>query len=98
MRRALTELRIVGVSTSVPFHLAVMGEPDFRSGELDIHYLDRKGEELTRVELTDEEVRVVAVAAALLEEEHRTRRTSTRTAPAEQTRSAWRGGTGWRGR
>src|SRR5690606_25777266 len=41
MRRALEELRIVGVDTSAPFHRRVLGEPDFLAGRLDIHYLER---------------------------------------------------------
>ncbi|MGD8497139.1 MAG: acetyl-CoA carboxylase biotin carboxylase subunit [Gemmatimonadales bacterium] len=40
MRRALGELRISGIRTTVPFHLAVMDEPDFRAGELSIRYLE----------------------------------------------------------
>jgi acetyl-CoA carboxylase biotin carboxylase subunit len=98
MRRALLELRIVGVKTSVPFHLAVMAEEEFRAGRLDIRYLDRHGETLTRVELTPEELRAVAVAAALLEEERRSRRKVSRNSTGDEPRSAWRGGTGWRGR
>jgi acetyl-CoA carboxylase, biotin carboxylase subunit len=41
MKRALLELRVVGVETSVPFHLRVMDEPDFRAGRLDIRYLEK---------------------------------------------------------
>ena len=37
---------MVGVDTSVPFHLRVMREPDFRAGRLDIRYLDEHEAEL----------------------------------------------------
>jgi len=40
MKRALGELRVAGVRTTIPFHLAVMDEPDFRSGDLSIRYLE----------------------------------------------------------
>jgi acetyl-CoA carboxylase biotin carboxylase subunit len=46
MKRALEELKIVGVDTSVPFHLRVMDEPDFRAGRLDIRYLEEHAEAL----------------------------------------------------
>src|SRR5690606_28615049 len=41
MQRALAELRVVGIETSVPFHRLVMTEPDFRAGEIDIRYLEK---------------------------------------------------------
>jgi acetyl-CoA carboxylase, biotin carboxylase subunit len=46
MKRALGELRVVGLDTSVPFHLRVMDEPDFRAGRLDIRYLENHEAEL----------------------------------------------------
>jgi acetyl-CoA carboxylase, biotin carboxylase subunit len=99
MHRALGELRIDGVATSVPFHLRVMREPEFRAGEIDILYLDRHGESLTRVEPTDEEVRIAALVAALLEEERRTHRSAGRIGNGGVGSSGgWRSGGGWRGR
>jgi acetyl-CoA carboxylase, biotin carboxylase subunit len=98
MKRALAELRVVGVETSVPFHLAVMDESDFREGRLDILYLDRHGEALTETPPADGEIRVAALAAALLHEEARTRRTSSRIAAGGDGSSAWNGRGSWRGR
>jgi len=43
MRRALTELVIVGLPTSQPFHLRVMDDAEFLEGEIDIKYLERAG-------------------------------------------------------
>jgi acetyl-CoA carboxylase biotin carboxylase subunit len=98
MKRALLELRIDGVDTSVPFHLRVMDEPDFRAGDLTIRYLDEH-EELLAEPASDESVRVAALAAALLEEEHRKTRTVAR--PASSSASVGAGGwrrMGWSGR
>jgi len=91
MRRALLELRIQGVDTSVPFHLRVMDEPDFRAGRLTIRYLDEH-EELLAAPPADEALRVAALAAALLEEERRTMRAVARPTAG----AAASGGSGWR--
>ncbi|HEV2146391.1 MAG TPA: acetyl-CoA carboxylase biotin carboxylase subunit [Longimicrobiaceae bacterium] len=97
MKRALAELRVVGVDTSVPFHLRVMDEPDFRAGRLDIRYLDKHEAELLDPAQDEEKVRLAALAAALLEEETRARRTAQRTQPAAAAHgSRWRGRAGWR--
>jgi acetyl-CoA carboxylase biotin carboxylase subunit len=99
MERALGELRVVGVETSVPFHLRVMREPDFRAGRLDIRYLEKHESELL-APLTDEAtLRAAALAAALLQEEKRERRGSTRLpATATEAPSAWAGRGSWNGR
>ncbi len=68
MRRALAQLQVEGVSTTQPFHLAVMEEEDFRAGRLDIHYVDEHPE-VTDRSLPGDWRRAAAVAAALLEEE-----------------------------
>ena len=95
MRRALGELRIVGVETSAPFHEAVMVEPDFRSGNFDIAYLE-KHPELTGLAPAEDELRLMALTAALLEEEARQRRSISRivTAGTGTRRGGWRG-LGW---
>ncbi|HET9982658.1 MAG TPA: acetyl-CoA carboxylase biotin carboxylase subunit [Longimicrobiales bacterium] len=96
MRRALSELRVVGVETSAPFHRRVMEEPDFRAGTLDIRYLE-KHPELLAPPTDGEELRAAALAAALLEEELRQRRAVRRIAGdgAGAAPSRWRG-LGWR--
>ncbi len=43
MRRALDELTIEGIHTTIPFHRAMMNNPDFISGNFDTKYLDTKG-------------------------------------------------------
>jgi acetyl-CoA carboxylase biotin carboxylase subunit len=98
MRRALQELRIVGVDTTTGFHLRVMDEPDFRAGRLDIRYLEKHGEGLAGLHLEERELRVAALAAALLEEEARARRTVVRAGGSAASGSAWTGRGSWSGR
>ena len=92
MRRALGELRIVGIETSVPFHERVMAESDFREGRVDIRYLE-KHPDLLDSPPDETALRAAALAAALLEEEERQRRAVRRIAHA----GAAAGG-GWRAR
>jgi len=97
MKRALLELRIEGVDTSVPFHLKVMDEADFRAGNLDIKYLERHEAELMEDDAADEMLRAAALAAALLEEERRNQRAVPRVqASTSGGGSAWRGRGSWR--
>jgi len=92
MKRALGELLIHGVETSVLFHLRVMEEDDFGRGDLTIAYLEDHPE-LSRP--SDGEVRLVAVAAAMLEHEGRGRVGPTRIDRLDgRGLSAWRA-SGW---
>ena len=43
MKRALEEFIIEGVHTTIPFHRAMMDNPDFIAGDFDTKYLDTKG-------------------------------------------------------
>jgi acetyl-CoA carboxylase biotin carboxylase subunit len=97
MQRAIAELRVVGVETSTPFHAAVLAEADFRSGEFDIHYVDKHPAVLAP-DIPDDALRAAALAAALLEDQHRQRGSLKRAGssnPAATAPSAWRD-TGWR--
>jgi len=101
MRRALLELRVVGVETSVPFHLRVMDEPDFRAGRFDIRYLDTHAAVVDGAGTDESTLRAAALAGALLEEEARTRRAVARAQPGEgpaRAASGWRQRGGWQGR
>jgi acetyl-CoA carboxylase biotin carboxylase subunit len=73
MRRALTELVIVGLPTSQPFHRRVMDDPDFLKGDLDITYLERAGARVLTGAPPPGVERALAVTAALLADEHRDR-------------------------
>jgi acetyl-CoA carboxylase biotin carboxylase subunit len=72
MQRALAELRITGVETSVAFHRAVLAEPDFRKGDVSIRYLEEHPEVLG-AGVAEASLRAAAVAAALLEAQRRQR-------------------------
>lgn len=102
MKRALGELRVIGVDTSVPFHLRVMDEPDFRAGRLDIRYLERHEAGLLEAAPGEESLRTAALAAALLEHERRSRRSVSRGPDGVQggaaRPSAWTRRGGWTGR
>jgi acetyl-CoA carboxylase biotin carboxylase subunit len=71
MARALNELWIVGVQTSQPFHRRVLTEPEFRSGQYDIGYLERVGPRLLAPAMDETEQALAAVAVALAEDEVR---------------------------
>ncbi|MEO5510252.1 MAG: acetyl-CoA carboxylase biotin carboxylase subunit [Longimicrobiales bacterium] len=97
MQRALGELRVSGVESSVPFHTAVLLEPDFRAGSFDIHYLE-KHPAVLHPDVPEAMLRAAAIAAALLEDQRRQRGTPIRAHAAADTvpvRSDWRS-RGWR--
>ncbi len=73
MRRALSELVIVGLPTSQAFHLRVMDDPDFQKGAVDITYLERAGARVLAATPRPGLERALAVAAALVADEHRDR-------------------------
>jgi acetyl-CoA carboxylase biotin carboxylase subunit len=61
--RALRDFIVVGVATTIPLHLALMDQLDFKGGDFDIHWVERHLTELTRRERAAE----AAVLAALME-------------------------------
>lgn len=96
MRGALEELRIEGVATTASFHLAAMNEPDFRSGNLSIRYLEEHPTLLTGGGSLATEV--VVAAAIYFEERVGSHRGSTRTAqdgPQPPTRDGRRELSAW---
>ncbi len=42
MRRALLETRVEGIKTTIPLHLAILDDPDFCAGKIDINFLERR--------------------------------------------------------
>jgi len=97
MDRALRELRIVGIETSIPFHRAVLREPDFLAGLVDTAYLEHHPAVL-EYSPDEESLRTAALAAALLEEQKRQRGQAMRSESGEKSSavpSAWRW-QGWR--
>ena len=73
MHRALLELTIEGVETSRDFHLRLMEDEEFRRGEIEIQWLERRLPSLTAVEPPADTARAAAIAAALLADRDRKR-------------------------
>jgi acetyl-CoA carboxylase biotin carboxylase subunit len=73
MSQALEELVIVGVVSNQAFHRRLMEDAAFQRGEIDIQFLDRRGDLLTPAALSGG-VADLAIAAALVEDEARQRR------------------------
>jgi len=64
MRRALNDYKILGIKTTIPFHLRVMNNKTFISGNYDTTFIDTKFdlEDLKRRQLEDPTVAIVAAA------------------------------------
>jgi acetyl-CoA carboxylase, biotin carboxylase subunit len=96
MERALGEMVLDGVETSIPFHRRVLAEADFRAGDLSIRYLEEHPE-LTAGEAAQGGLSptLLAALATALEHERRGARPPVRIGVAEegaasQSPSAWR--------
>jgi len=89
LRRALSEYRVVGVKTTVPFFQWLVDQPEFVEARFDTTYLDRvlaerKGEPFVSPGKNDEEDAVVAAAITAWLRTHRA------AAAAPERRSVWR--------
>jgi len=97
MRRALLELVIAGVETSREFHLRVLEDPEFKRGDIEIQWLERRLPSLLGRKPTRAELRVAAIAATLVAERERVARAGTGAAaegaapppPAARGASTW---------
>ena len=89
MRRALDEMVIVGLPTSLPFHRRVMEEPGFLAGDYDIEYVDRIGNDLLAADPDDAELELIAVAAAKAEHKKRKSAYVVADGPSRNPDSAW---------
>ncbi|MDE0898032.1 MAG: acetyl-CoA carboxylase biotin carboxylase subunit [Longimicrobiales bacterium] len=89
MARALDELVIAGVETCAPFHRRVMDEADFRSGDFTIRYLEEHPD-LLEPDCPEDQMVPAAIAAAMLEDEHRRRRAPRMRMNSGSPMSAWR--------
>jgi acetyl-CoA carboxylase, biotin carboxylase subunit len=92
MHRALLELTIEGVDSSRDFQLRVMEDAEFRSGAIEIQWLERRLESLARVAPPAEVTRQAAIAAALIAD--RDRHAASRPSPTTPsigapTQDAW---------
>ena len=73
MRRALEGLIIEGVETSRDFHMRLMEDEEFRRGEIEIQWLERRLPSLMAMKSPEEVARVAAIAAALFADRDRHR-------------------------
>ena len=90
MRAALFEFRILGVPTNIPFLLAVLDSPVFRSGHVDTAYLDEEGAGLA----APARLPAAALAAALV---HADAAPAASGARREPRHDPWASLPGWRG-
>ncbi len=91
MHRALLELTIEGVESSRDFHLRVMEDAEFRDGAIEIQWLERRLESLTRAAPPADITRKAAVVAALLADRDRQapKRATAASADGQTTSDAW---------
>ena len=87
MRRALTEYRVEGIETTIPFFTAIMDHPDFRAGNFDTGFIDRFLAEVDfgREQVSDAHVEASIVVAAIMAFED-----SQRVQLPVEAESAWR--------
>jgi acetyl-CoA carboxylase biotin carboxylase subunit len=71
MHRALLELTIEGVESSRDFHLRVMEDAEFRAGQIEIQWLERRLASLTAVAAPAHTTRTAAIVAALIADRDR---------------------------
>ncbi|MDY5557839.1 acetyl-CoA carboxylase subunit A [Helicobacter sp.] len=65
LKRALNEFKIRGVKTTIPFLINICNDKDFRRGNFDTSYLEKKVESLMPQETQVESDLVAAIAVAL---------------------------------
>jgi acetyl-CoA carboxylase, biotin carboxylase subunit len=95
MRRALVELTILGIETSRDFHVRVMDDAEFQQGSIDIQWLERRLSSILARRAPDENVRVAAIAGALLSERDRSERRTSRSQTAPVSTRAPAGADAW---
>jgi acetyl-CoA carboxylase biotin carboxylase subunit len=71
MHRALLELTIEGVECSRDFHLRVMEDAEFRAGDIEIQWLERRLDSLLAVKPPAATTQMAAVVAALIADRDR---------------------------
>jgi acetyl-CoA carboxylase biotin carboxylase subunit len=72
MMRALREFKIVGVQTTIPFHLQLFRDRKFRAGRIHTHFVDREFEFNDVKESHREEASLIAAALEFVRREQMT--------------------------
>lgn len=93
MKRALSEFRVLGIATSIPFHQKIMDSTNFIGGHFDTRFVEEK----IQMEQggSEEGEKVAAVVAALVTHDRR-QHALTITPSHSNARSGWRT-SNWRG-
>jgi len=91
MKRALSEYRISGIATTIPFHIGVMNNKRFKEGRIHTHFIE---EEMEKGQLivgrdSDDILEAVAVFSALLDFQEK-KRTKTPSSKTKSKESAWK--------
>jgi acetyl-CoA carboxylase biotin carboxylase subunit len=91
MKRALNEYNILGVATTIPFHLKVMDHPKFQRGEIHTHFIEEEfgKQTYTAGEDKDEHLKAAAVFSALLDYQER-KKTKPLPAKTKSKESSWK--------
>ncbi len=71
MHRALLELTIEGVESSRDFHLRVMEDGEFRAGEIEIQWLERRLDSIVRAAAPASTAKAAALVGALIADRDR---------------------------
>ena len=68
MRRALSEYRVDGIMTTIPFFTYIMNDPQFQAGEFDTGFIDRilKSIDFSHATVSEHDVEAAIAAAAIL--------------------------------
>lgn len=93
MKRALEEYRVIGVRTNIPFHQALLENPDFLAGNFDTQFVNDEVPPFTGVQ-KDEALPKVAALAAVLAAHDNTQRSAIVIRRAKRDISNWK----WMGR
>ena len=101
MRRAVTEYKVLGIQTTLPFFQRVLRHPSFVAGDIDTSFVDAAFAEADRDRARGEAVRVAVAAAAIRAFRERRAARLERSGDGAD-RSAWwdaglREAQGWRG-
>ncbi len=71
MRRALTEYRIQGVKTVIPFHQLVLNHNKFLSGDLSTHFIEEEFSSRDQKNpIRDDTIKKLAIFCAMMEQQH----------------------------
>lgn len=93
MKRALEEYCVIGVRTNIPFHQALLENPDFLAGNFDTQFVNDEVPPFTGLQ-KDKDLPKVAALAAVLATHDNTRRSAIVIRRAKRDISNWK----WMGR